>query len=54
MKEYKMVKQVKGPFKFIKDEDFVQELNNEARGGWRVVSVVFQNSGLKAFLERDK
>lgn len=54
MKEYKMVNQIKGAFKFTKDDDFIQELNNEARGGWRVVSVVAVGNGLKAFLERDR
>ncbi|GLB53230.1 hypothetical protein NBRC110019_22700 [Neptunitalea chrysea] len=56
MKEYKMVKQAKGAFKgYLKDEDFIQVLNQEARGGWKVVSVVSNNGAyLKAILERDK
>lgn len=54
MKEYKMVKQIKGAFKVLKDDEFIQELNNEARGGWKVISVVGQGSALKAFLERER
>ena len=55
MKEYKMVKQAKNVFNHLKDEEFIELLNQEARGGWSVVSVVSANgSYMKAILERDR
>lgn len=37
----------------MKDKDFEDMVNAEARSGWRVVSVVM-HGGLKAILEKDK
>ncbi len=56
MKEYKMVKQAQGFMKVLKDEEFMDLLNQEARGGWRLVSVVAGQGGhyMKAILERER
>ena len=51
MKEYKIIK--KGVWK--KDNDFEDTMNQFAREGWRVISVVHSNGVIsKAVLERDK
>lgn len=50
-KEYKIVTQKTSIF--MKDKDFEDMLNTEARNGWRVVSVVM-HGGLKAILEKDR
>jgi len=51
MKEYKIIK--KGTWK--KDNDFEDQINQFAREGWNVNSLVHANGAIyKALLERDK
>ena len=51
MKEYKIIK--KGTWK--KDTDFEDVINQHAREGWRVISIIHSSGVIsKAVLERDK
>lgn len=54
MKEYKIVK--RESMWSTKDDDFIDLFNQNAREGWEVLSVGFNQSGmmLKAVMVRDK
>ncbi|NER12277.1 DUF4177 domain-containing protein [Leptobacterium flavescens] len=52
MKEYKIIKQKAGLF--MKDSDFEDLLNNEARNGWKLINVVLHGGALKAFMEKSR
>ncbi|GLB48943.1 DUF4177 domain-containing protein [Neptunitalea lumnitzerae] len=55
MREYKIISQVLGPFKVMKEDDFIKLINQEAKIGWKVVNVIGDAAGnLKAFMERDR